>query len=302
MPDTIESLHQSKIQHGSENDRIYLMHLDPGDIPEILDELDKMAKKNHYGKIFAKVPEPVAEAFQKHDFRIEARIPKFFNGRVAALFLGKYFKAERQLEPKADLAEQVLAAAKSKADSTLIDAVPYKFRLATPQDADAIATVYREVFKTYPFPIHDPQYIAHTMTENVLYFTLWENEALVAVASCEMSKQEKNVEMTDFATRPKYRGQGTAVYLLERMEQVMSQHGLKTAYTIARAYSFGMNITFAKLGYTYGGTLTQNTNIAGSLESMNVWYKPLPDLVSEVSSEMMPNTPLNWVLHKGESP
>ena len=36
-----------------------------------------------------------------------------------------------------------------------------------------------------------------------------------------------------------------------------------------------MNITFAKLGYDFGGTLTRNTQISGDLESMNVWYKPL---------------------------
>ncbi|MDD2310679.1 MAG: hypothetical protein PHH91_13970, partial [Desulfuromonadaceae bacterium] len=41
------------------------------------------------------------------------------------------------------------------------------------------------------------------------------------------------------------------------------------------AYSFGMNITFARDGYSFGGTLTNNTNISGSLESMNVWYKTL---------------------------
>lgn len=47
----------------------------------------------------------------------------------------------------------------------------------------------------------------------------------------------------------------------------------KTAYTIARAY--GINITFAKSGYEYGGMLINNTQIAGGIESMNVWYKSL---------------------------
>jgi hypothetical protein len=36
-----------------------------------------------------------------------------------------------------------------------------------------------------------------------------------------------------------------------------------------------MNITFAKAGYAYGGRLHNNTNIAGNIESMNVWYKSL---------------------------
>jgi hypothetical protein len=40
-----------------------------------------------------------------------------------------------------------------------------------------------------------------------------------------------------------------------------------------------MNITFARNGYQFGGTLTSNTNIFGTLESMNVWYKSLPDRI-----------------------
>jgi len=50
---------------------------------------------------------------------------------------------------------------------------------------------------------------------------------------------------------------------------------MQRAYTIARALSAGMNVTFARAGYDYGGTLTNNTNICGQIESMNVWYKPL---------------------------
>ncbi|MDD4047577.1 MAG: putative beta-lysine N-acetyltransferase, partial [Clostridia bacterium] len=39
--------------------------------------------------------------------------------------------------------------------------------------------------------------------------------------------------------------------------------------------SYGMNISFAKHRYQYCGTLINNTNISGSIESMNVWYKAL---------------------------
>ena len=59
------------------------------------------------------------------------------------------------------------------------------------------------------------------------------------------------------------------------MESDPAVQQMKTAYTIARSLSPGMNITFARHGYLYGGTLTNNTNISGSIESMNIWYKPL---------------------------
>ena len=48
-----------------------------------------------------------------------------------------------------------------------------------------------------------------------------------------------------------------------------------TYFSIARSLSAAMNITFAKNGYRYGGTLGNNTNIAGRIESMNIWYKHL---------------------------
>ena len=82
------------------------------------------------------------------------------------------------------------------------------------------------------------------------------------------------------------------IYLMKRMSAIccrlcllehlasekgyeMIQQGLKTAYSIARSLSPAMNITFVKNGYKYGGTLGNNTNIAGRIESMNIWYKHL---------------------------
>ena len=38
------------------------------------------------------------------------------------------------------------------------------------------------------------------------------------------------------------------------------------------------NITFKRCRYRFGGKLTNNTHIAGQIESMWVWYKRLSDL------------------------
>lgn len=113
------------------------------------------------------------------------------------------------------------------------------------------------------------------MDENVIYHGIWKEDELVALSSAEIDAGGENVEMTDFATRPDFRSQGLATYLLDKMEEDVRSRGIRTAYTIARAYSYGMNITFAKHGYCFAGTLTNNTQIFGQLESMNVWYKPL---------------------------
>jgi putative beta-lysine N-acetyltransferase len=113
------------------------------------------------------------------------------------------------------------------------------------------------------------------MRENIVYFGVWQGETLVALSSAEMDLAAGSAEMTDFATLPEHRGQGLATGLLTVMEQEMEKRGLHTLFTIARAVSFGMNITFARRGFRYGGTLTRNTQISGCLECMNIWHKPL---------------------------
>jgi len=96
---------------------------------------------------------------------------------------------------------------------------------------------------------------------------------LVSASSTEIDFSRQNVEMTDFATIPDYRGNNFAQFLLYQMENEVAKKGIKTFFTVARGVSFGMNITFVKLGYKFGGTLINNTNISGSVENMNIWYK-----------------------------
>jgi putative beta-lysine N-acetyltransferase len=145
----------------------------------------------------------------------------------------------------------------------------------TPTDAEEMTAVYKEVFESYPFPIHNAEYIRKTMANDVVYFCIREDGKIVSLSSAEMDTSSQTVEMTDFATLSKYRGAGYAVQLLDRMEDEMVNRDIRTAYTIARALSPGMNVTFAKMGYAFAGTLINNTNISGSIESMNVWYKHL---------------------------
>ncbi len=101
---------------------------------------------------------------------------------------------------------------------------------------------------------------------------------LISASSAEMDVSAKNAEMTDFATDPDYAGNNLSLHLLREMEAEMRKRKMKTLYTIARSFSAAMNITFAKLDYKYTGTLVNNTNIFGKIESMNIWYKSLQEL------------------------
>jgi len=283
MFDTTINISNSKIQHGPKNNRIYLMHLQKEDMPKILDDLDSLANFYGYSKIFAKVPKASAKTFFEYGYISEAKISRFFNGTEDCIFMAKYMDNKRNTEIDKDLNRKVLDVALSKKleNSFKNNSVDYNlpkefsFKKAKPSDASKMAALYSKVFNSYPFPVSDPQYIKETMNDNVIYFGVLKGNYIFALSFCEMCLEDKNVEMTDFAVVPDYRGHKFAYFLLGEMEKEMRKREIKTAYTIARSTSYGMNSTFAKCGYSFKGRLIKNTQIGGDIEDMNVWSKAL---------------------------
>lgn len=277
--DRIETFGSSILQHGPENDRVYLMKLQQDDVAGVLEYINELVDQHDYSKVFAKIPATSKKPFLEAGYCVEAQVPGFYQGEIDGLFLASYPQAERQQDPDSERVVEVLDAARTRsvalAPVRLPEGAANQCRLAQPDDCAAMADLYQRVFSSYPFPIHDPVYLAETMADNVTYAGVWKEDELIALASAEVDSAGSHAEMTDFATDPACRGKGLAHLLLAQLENLMVQTRIQTCYTIARATSFGMNITFAKSGYQYGGTLVQNTQISGGLESMNVWYKPV---------------------------
>ena len=281
MPDRIEKLGHSVIQHGKANDRIYLMKLARCDLPHIQKDLELLAEKKEYGKIFCKVPAWARKPFERSEYQEEAEIPNYYQGRTDLLFYSLFRKKERHYrdpERKNRVEEILKNVQKNQDEAPLSIPNPLEIRSLSESDLKTLADLYKKVFDSYPFPIFDPNYLRETMQSHVEYFGAFESGELVAVSSAEMDKTAYSVEMTDFATLPDFRGRGLATQLLLTMEEAMKERGMVTAYTIARAISGGMNMVFARSGYSYSGTLVNNTQIAGTIESMNVWFKPLRSL------------------------
>jgi putative beta-lysine N-acetyltransferase len=133
--------------------------------------------------------------------------------------------------------------------------------------------VFARVFSSYPFPIFDTEFLIKEMNKETRYFGVFQDGQLVAISSAECDENRKNAEMTDFAVLPSQRGKRIAIHLLCAMEEYLRNMGFKAFYTIARLKSPAMNKTFMNNHYRYTGTLINNTQIAGQIESMNVWYK-----------------------------
>ncbi|MEA3499674.1 MAG: putative beta-lysine N-acetyltransferase [Candidatus Marinimicrobia bacterium] len=277
MFDEVIKYGNSKIQHGKHSDRIYLMKLDDADVGSIINKLDKLTEEHKYGKIFTKIPKKHFEIFLNDGFEKEAEIPKFYNGENDCVFMSK-FPVEKRGVIQADIKKRlndVLTVCKEKEQLTKEPKISdeFEYKILKHEDAKQLTELYKVVFASYPFPIYDENYLKETMDDNIIYFGIFYKGKLVSASSAEMDFDGENVEMTDFATLPDFRGNNFAQFLLYQMENEVIKKGIKTFFTIARGVSFGMNITFAKLGYKYGGTLINNTNISGNIENMNIWYK-----------------------------
>lgn len=279
MYDVIEKMGESIIQHGPNNNRIYLIKLHRPDYPAILKELDVLALENKYTKIFVKIPAWAIDGFQANGYLKEAAIPNFYDGKTEAYFFSKFIDHSRSILNIQDrtLIDKHIQLALSKQGKPVAvqQNSSFNLKILNEDDTPKLAEIYGKVFKSYPFPIFEEAYLKKTMQENVLYFGVFKDERLIAVSSAEMDVAAKNAEMTDFATDPDFTGNNLSFILLREMEAEMRKRKIKTLYTIARCFSAGMNITFAKLNYTFAGTLINNTDIFGKIESMNVWYKSL---------------------------
>lgn len=262
------------IQHGPNNDRIYLMKLDERDTQSIVELLADLANAKGYSKIICKIPASVAPLFLAEGYIQEAFIPRFYSGERDALFVSRFFNRERESDnSRLKELNDLLRGHSSRKSSINKVNEAYRVRRLYPDDIAKITVIYKEVFESYPFPIHQYDYILKTMNEQVQYFGAECNGELAAIASSEIDKKSLNAEMTDFATSKAYRGRNLSGLILEEMEKKMQQQGIKTLYTIARLNSVAMNKTFLNYGYNYSGTLIKNTHIAGRIESMNVFYK-----------------------------
>ncbi len=278
--DLITEVCGATIQHGALNRRIYLMSMNDAESLPLIEALSQLAKRKRYTKIFAKVKKRRAAPFLDAGYAPEAVVPGYFGGIEDAVFLCKYYDERRRRDPApAEIRTIVEDALRDEDTPHRVPVLPNDIRLraCTPEDTEAMASLYRKVFKSYPFPIHDPAYLLETMRTHVRYFCMERRGYLFAASSAETDLKNGVAELTDFAVDPSFRGMGSASLLLTEMEQALlsSTEKMNVLYTIARARTKAVNRLFARAGYTFSGILTNNTHIGGQIESMTVWYKKL---------------------------
>lgn len=275
MIDKTDNL-KSRIAINPDGKRIYLISLHADDLTVITDYLDKISASYGLTKIFVKIRSKYNPLFCQSGYTMEAFVPGYYNGQEDAFFMAKYFDDERRLQEKKALRLFEAMLLGGTKNSMLKQAkTSFNVKPLNENNADEIAAVFKSVFETYPFPVFDPRFLIQTMQEGTRYYGIFQKNELIAVSSAECDERHQSAEMTDFAVLPAFRGKRLALVMLEHMEKDLCKLGYLTLFTIARLHELSMNKTFLNAGYNYSGTLTKNTQIAGKIESMNVWYKHL---------------------------
>lgn len=275
--ENIIDINGSSIEISKSCSRVYLKKLYAYKVKDTICELEKIAEEQKLSKIFARVPSDAKEIFLNNEYKIEAHIPGFYKNEKDVYFMGKFLMRKREICHDKEIIEDVLKKSLLKTGSYQFYDLPKEFsckKIDESQIEDLIE-LYKDIFETYPSPIFEADYIAETMHNNDEYLGIWQGKKLVATAEIEKDFEAQNVELTAFAILPEYRGNNYPTYLINELEKILQEQNFKTAYAIARATSYGMNIAFAKTKYIYAGTLINNTCIGGNLEHMHVWYKKL---------------------------
>jgi putative beta-lysine N-acetyltransferase len=277
--DTVEKVEGAVLHHGNAHNRVYLMEAERnGNWSSIIAKMNSLAEKNRYNKIVSRVPEDAKQIFQSNGYIIEAKIPGLYNGERTGYFLADYLEKERgfyteqELKTRESVKTIALAANGSLEDAYFKLPSTLKVRKLDKNDFVAMVSLHEKAFKSYPFPINKPAYLLELVERNHEFYGLFKEEELLVSAILKMNKKDSNVEIVDFATHPDYKGQNLSYYLVQKIKRNIDQSDYKTIYSLVRATSYGLNITYSKHGFLFGGTLLNNTVIKDNLESMNVWY------------------------------
>ena len=282
MIEKIETIEGTLVYHGNMHNRIYFPEGNLVDLNSLLPKMKNLAKTKNYEKILSKAPESSMNVFKSNGYEVEAKIPGLYNGTIDGYFLADYVRKERQQNDKksiktiASVKKIALAANKPKTDSHMLLPSNLKIKKLASKDFDALEELHKKAYKYHPNQIKNNSHFTELAAMDHLFYGLYEDEELLVSTTLAIHTNEANMEIVDFVTHPNYRGQNLSYFLVQDIKEQMANFECKTMYTMVRATSYGLNITFSKHGFSFAGTLTNNCVVRDTMESMNVWYYKCP--------------------------
>ncbi|BCB04419.1 putative beta-lysine N-acetyltransferase [Bacillus sp. KH172YL63] len=241
----------------------------------LLQYVNALVQTRRYEKVIVKARAGQYPFFVERGYQMEGGVNGYFNGDQA-IFMSKFFTDDRRNSAhwgeEDDILHRVQALDRQRMKR------PGGIKVADVSHAEQLADLYQEVFKLYPVPLHNPEYVKESMKSGTIFVYIEDGGEIVSAASAEISSTFRNAELTDCATRSSHRKGGNMKLLLTKLEEELLERGVFCAYTIARSLSFGMNAAFHQLGYLYRGRLANNCIIFDKMEDMNIWEKDLSEV------------------------
>eukprot|EP01013_Petalomonas_cantuscygni_P044909 TRINITY_DN9554_c0_g1_i1.p1 TRINITY_DN9554_c0_g1~~TRINITY_DN9554_c0_g1_i1.p1 ORF type:complete len:284 (-),score=4.82 TRINITY_DN9554_c0_g1_i1:33-884(-) len=278
MFETIENIDGALVYHGNMHNRIYFSEAENVNLDNLLQKMKDLAKKKRYEKILGKASEKGLNVLKSQGFIVEAKIPGLYNGSVDGYFLADYTNEKRHLNDErimktiATVKTIAEAANKPNTDSHFLMPENLDIKELSSADFPLLEELHQKAYKYHPHQIKDAAYFSKLKNLNHQFYGLFRNGELLVSAILAVNSSESNVEIVDFVTHPDYRGQNLSYFLVQDIKNKMDKLGCKTIYTMVRSTSYGLNITFSKLGFILAGTLINNCMVRDAMESMNVWY------------------------------
>lgn len=242
----------------------------------MLRRLAWLTEANSFDKIFVKAHQNDFQNFLSHGYVMEGILRYYFNGEDAYI-LSRFSSAQRAESPdlieESQLIEKIIYESTPSIQRTL--PADIKIIKADKSHISQLVYIYRLVFKTYPSPLTNPDYIKSVMDRNVHFVLAMQGDEPVAAASADINPKYSNAELTDCATVPTLQGKGVMQFILQELEEILKEKKIITSYTLARAKSIGMNKSFFRLNYEYSGRLIKNCDIYGEFEDLNIWVKKM---------------------------
>ncbi|SMO76255.1 putative beta-lysine N-acetyltransferase [Melghirimyces algeriensis] len=245
-------------------------------VDRMIEKLKKVAYEEQCDKLLFYVKKEEKDALKGKRFIPEGYIDGFFQGEAAyiySLFLDP--KRNRPVDLKEE--QRVMEVVKGNRKKAVKPSLPdgYTMQNAQAKDAPEMAELYQQVFETYPTPMNDPQFIREMMNNQVFFTVVKYHGCIVSACSTDILPLFNCAEISDCVTLPEHRNLRLLSHQFSYQVKQMKQKGVQTLFCYARAVSAGMNLINSRHGFTYGGRMVQNSNIAGRLESMNIWFKNL---------------------------
>jgi len=246
-----------------------------GTTPHLLKEkINEAAYKEGLTKILWLLRPEDAPPLLEEGYIIEGRFPDYFRGKPA-LWLSYFLDFGRRSSPNLAEEEAIIWKIEKNGNPKEIPELPPHLQLkkVTPDKAQDLADLFAEIFKTYPTPVTDVEYLRKTMAEDTIYIAIYDDDKMVSIASGIIDKKNMAAEISDYATRLEYRCKKLMSIIISALEAELTKMGIKSLYSLARAMSPGMNRSLYKAGYKFRGRFINNCNICGRFEDMNLWTK-----------------------------